>query len=207
MNRAIVVATRNRGKTKEFAALFGARGYEVKSLNDFGALPDIVEDGATFAANALKKARTIADLLNVPVIADDSGLCVDALHGEPGVYSARYAGEHATDADNNAKLLRALAEKGPPAKLLEDGHPQLYSPARFVANIAMVDPGWNRVIQAEGVCEGYILPEPRGSGGFGYDPLFYLPEYHRTVAELSMEEKNRVSHRAKALAQLLHLIP
>lgn len=206
MSGTIVIATRNRGKMEEFAALLAERGMAAKSLADFAELPGILEDGSTFAENALKKARTIARHLGVPVIADDSGLCVDALNGEPGVRSARYAGEQATDAANNAKLLRALAGVGKPQDLLGEGHPPVYGRARFVASIAMVDPVSGKVVQAEGVCEGYILPEPRGTNGFGYDPLFYVPERRRTMAELSMEEKNRISHRARALAQLARLM-
>lgn len=207
MKNIVVVATRNKGKAREFAALFAEKGYEVKSLNDFEALPEVIEDGATFAENALKKARTIADLLRVPVIADDSGLCVDALKGEPGVYSARYAGEHSTDAENNAKLLRELAFRGKPELLLGADHPAVYGSARFVANIALVDPQDNRIVQAEGTCEGFILAEPRGTDGFGYDPLLYLPAQNRSMAELPIEEKNQISHRSNALAQLAHLIP
>lgn len=208
MSGTVVIATRNQGKVREFAALFAERGYEVKSLNDFDRvrLPDIVEDGTTFAENAIKKARTIAEALGIPVIADDSGLCVDALDGEPGVYSARYAGEHASDADNNAKLLRELAQRGKPYALLPDGHPRVYGAARFIAHIAMIDPQSGQVVQAEGGCEGYIITEPRGSDGFGYDPLFYLPEHRCTMAELSLAEKNRISHRARALAKLADVL-
>jgi len=202
----IVIATRNQGKVKEFAALFGAKGLRVLSLADYPELPEIVEDGATFADNALIKAKEVALRLGVPVIADDSGLTVDALGGEPGVYSARYAGEHATDGDNNAKLQRELSQAAQAAPLLGPEHPSLYGPAAFVCAMALYDPtaGDNgRAVTAEGRCEGYIAAEPRGAGGFGYDPYFYLPAFGRTMAELTMEEKNRISHRGEAMRKLV----
>lgn len=199
----LIVATRNKGKASEFARLFGEIGIEVRSLSDYPDMPEVAEDGDTFAANALLKASAIARIAGEPVLADDSGLCVDALGGAPGVYSARYAGERATDADNNAKLLRALGEL-PSAP--RDGAPQLLSAARFVCALVLYDPADGRTIAAEGVCEGGIIAEPRGANGFGYDPLFYIPALGRTMAELSPEEKNRISHRAQALRQLLPLV-
>lgn len=205
----VVIATRNAGKVKEFAPIFEAKGMAVKSLLDFAGIPDIVEDGATFAENALIKASFTARRLGVPVVADDSGLCVDRLGGAPGVYSARYAGEGAGDEANNCKLLAELAAAGgsPPAAPhgLEDGVQPL-STGRFVCVIALVDASGELAAQSEGVCEGWILSAPRGEGGFGYDPLFYVPELGRTLAELTVEEKNRISHRGKAIEQLWKLI-
>jgi XTP/dITP diphosphohydrolase len=169
----------------------------------------VEEDGLTFEANALKKAKTLAQLLGVPVLADDSGLCVDALDGAPGVWSARYAGEHATDAENNAKLLLALQERSDAgAGIMSsdkagEASPQLLSKARFVCALAMYYPLEDEAIQVEAACEGYIIGEARGDHGFGYDPLFYLPEYDQTFAEVTIEHKNQISHRSKALQLLL----
>ncbi|GGA17224.1 hypothetical protein GCM10008018_71930 [Paenibacillus marchantiophytorum] len=204
----VVIATRNEGKVKEFAKLFGAKGYKVRSLADYTELPDIVESGKTFAENARIKAQIISAHLHVPVLADDSGLCVKALGGDPGVYSARYAGEEATDADNNAKLLQALSETAPAGELLsEAGHPKLLSEASFVCALALIDPVANEIIEAEDACRGFIIGEERGESGFGYDPLFYIPAMGRTMAELTMEEKNAISHRAKALRLFLDRLP
>jgi XTP/dITP diphosphohydrolase len=198
----IIVATKNKGKVKEFAHAFAAIGKNVQSMYDYPDLPDVVEDGETFADNALKKAKTVALALGIPVLADDSGLCVDKLDGAPGVYSARYAGEGATDEANNKKLLDTLGqmEQG------EDTEQPLLSPAQFVCTLVVYDPESDRVIQASGDVEGFIIAEPRGFGGFGYDPLFYLPEYDKTMAELTMEEKQAISHRGRALEQLMSQI-
>ncbi|OAS17543.1 XTP/dITP diphosphatase [Paenibacillus oryzisoli] len=204
----VVIATRNEGKVKEFAKLFGAKGYKVRSLADYSDLPEIVESGKTFAENARIKAQIISAHLHVPVLADDSGLCVRALGGDPGVYSARYAGEDATDADNNARLLQALHELEDRIELSAgDGHPPLLSEASFVCALSLIDPVANEVIEAEDVCQGFIIHEKRGEGGFGYDPLFYIPSLGRTMAELTMEEKNEMSHRAKALRMFLDQLP
>jgi XTP/dITP diphosphohydrolase len=204
----VVIATRNEGKVREFAKLFGPKGYKVRSLADYSDLPEIVENGATFAENARIKAQIISAHLHVPVLADDSGLCVAALGGAPGVYSARFAGEHATDNDNNAKLLQALSEKAASGELPADaGYPKLLSKASFVCALILIDPVANERIEAEERCEGYIISEPRGEGGFGYDPLFYLPELGKTMAEMSVEEKNEMSHRAKALRKFLDRLP
>jgi XTP/dITP diphosphohydrolase len=201
-NNVVVIATRNQGKIKEFAGLFRDKGMEVRSLADYEGLPPIVEDGATFAENALIKAKTIASHLGIPVLADDSGLCVDALGGAPGVVSARYAGEHASDADNNRKLLQELRAKlgagSGPLPAASDA-PELLSPAHFVCALALADPVHDRILQVEGRCDGYVIGESRGNGGFGYDPYFFIPELGKTMAELTVEEKNAVSHRAKAL--------
>ncbi|NQX60893.1 RdgB/HAM1 family non-canonical purine NTP pyrophosphatase [Paenibacillus qinlingensis] len=204
----VVIATRNEGKVKEFAKLFGAKGYKVRSLADYSDLPEIVESGKTFAENARIKAQIISAHLHVPVLADDSGLCVRALGGDPGVFSARYAGENATDADNNARLLQALHELENRIELSAgDGHPPLLSEASFVCALTLIDPVANEVIEAEDVCQGFIIHEERGESGFGYDPLFYIPSLGRTMAELTMEEKNEMSHRAKALRMFLDQLP
>ncbi|WP_248927453.1 non-canonical purine NTP pyrophosphatase [Paenibacillus hamazuiensis] len=220
--KQVVIATRNRGKAKEFASLFREKGIEVLSLADFEGVPDIVEDGATFADNALIKARAVALALHLPALADDSGLCVDKLGGAPGVYSARYSGEGATDAGNNAKLLAELgrlrgeapADAGAPGadagRAAEPavvaqaggGASPLLSPARFVCALCMVNAAGEVIASAEETCEGAIIAEPRGEGGFGYDPLFYIPELGKTMAELSVAEKNAYSHRGKAIRSL-----
>jgi XTP/dITP diphosphohydrolase len=204
-NKKMIVATRNAGKTEEFREAFAPLGIEIADLREFPGMPPIEENGATFAENALIKARAAAEWIGLPVMADDSGLCVDALGGAPGVYSARYAGEHATDAENNAKLLRELAASVS-ATRPDSGGPDVFSTARFVCSIALYDPQKRTCITAEGTVEGMILTAPRGSGGFGYDPLFWLPEYGKSMAELSTEEKNRISHRGRALRHLLEQI-
>lgn len=195
----LIVATRNQGKVKEFAHAFAALGVEVKSMYDYPELPDVVEDGATFAANAFKKAKVVGDALGLPVLADDSGLCVDALDGAPGVYSARYAGEHGADEDNNEKLLGELEQ----LRLGEDTEQPLLSPARFVCVLVLYDPASGDKLESEGHVEGWITSDPSGSGGFGYDPLFYLPTHEKTMAELSLEEKQEISHRGEALRKLV----
>lgn len=194
----IIVATRNQGKVREFAHALEFLGKPVKSMYDYPEVPEIVEDGETFADNARKKAKTAGDLLGQPVLADDSGLCVDALDGEPGVYSARYAGEGAADEENNAKLLAELEKR----RQGEDTQQPLLSPARFVCHLALYDPATGRFTEASGEVEGWITSEPAGGGGFGYDPLFYLPAYEKTLAELTLEEKQAISHRGEALRKL-----
>lgn len=203
MNRIVVIASRNQGKVREFAAWFAKLGLTVRSLADYGDIPDIVEDGATFQENALIKARTVAGLLGVPVLADDSGLTVDALGGAPGVYSARYAGQHGSDEANNQKLLAELARVATLRNELGEGHPPVWSRAAFVCALALADPASGTEVTVDGTCEGYIIGQPRGSKGFGYDPLFYVPELGRTFAELDTEEKNRISHRAQATRKLV----
>ncbi len=197
--KMVIVATKNKGKVKEFAHAFSELGLEVRSMFDYPDLPDIVEDGSTFAENAFKKAKTVADALGVPVLADDSGLCVDRLDGAPGVYSARYAGEDATDADNNAKLLHELGE----LQWGEDTEQPLLSTARFVCNLVLYDPMAGRTWTTEGTVEGWITAMPSGAGGFGYDPLFYLPEQQQTMATLTIEQKQAISHRGEALRKLI----
>ncbi|ASS66407.1 MULTISPECIES: RdgB/HAM1 family non-canonical purine NTP pyrophosphatase [unclassified Paenibacillus] len=202
----VVVATGNPGKVKEFAHAFASLGLEVRSLKDYEGMPEIVEDGDSFAANARIKAGQIGRLLGIPVLADDSGLCVDALGGAPGIYSARYAGPGAADADNNAKLLAELASAGAAVPGEESPRPEgacLLSAARFKCALALYMPSEDRFIESEGAMEGYVLDSPRGSGGFGYDPLLWVPALGRTAAELSMEEKQAASHRGAALRSLL----
>jgi XTP/dITP diphosphohydrolase len=203
----ILIATRNTGKTREFREAFQKLGIIVKDLHDLPAVPPIEETGITFAENALLKAKTVADMIGLPVLADDSGLCVDALNGAPGVYSARYAGEDASDEANKAKLLRELgtqqaveySDRG--SELLE-----FLSSARFVCTLVLYDPDDCSQLQAEGSVEGYILRKARGTDGFGYDPLFWVSSHSRTMAELSLEEKNAISHRGLALRRLLEMI-
>lgn len=188
----IVLATGNKGKIREFSGLLEGVFGRIISLNDLESPPEVVEDGATFRENALKKARAIAAYSGKPALADDSGLAVDALGGSPGVYSARYAGEGATDRDNIAKLLTEL------------GGVENRS-ASFVCVLALVYPD-GKEITAEGTCEGVILTEPRGEGGFGYDPVFFLTDYGKTMAEIPSELKNKISHRARAAEALIKLV-
>lgn len=187
---AILIATRNKGKAKEFEALFGKKGYTVKTLLDYPEIEDVEETGTTFQENALLKAETIAKKLNTLVLADDSGLVVDALHGQPGVYSARYAGEEKNDAKNNAKLLIELAE-------VDDSERK----AHFHCSLALAHPDKESLV-IDGRLDGEIAGIPRGDNGFGYDPLFYLPAKDKTLAEINQEEKNKISHRADALKKL-----
>lgn len=202
LGNEVIIATRNAGKVKEFEALFGAAGIQVRSLADYPQIPDIIEDGADFAANSLIKAKAVARALQLPAVADDSGLCVDKLGGEPGVYSARYAGEGAGDAANNRKLLSELSRLKLSEESAEADNPHLLSKAQFICAITFVDQEGEMIAQTEGKCEGWIIAEPRGNHGFGYDPLFYLPEFGKTMAELTPEEKNTISHRGRAMQQL-----
>ena len=199
---ALVVATSNRGKLDELRALLAALPLEVLSLADVGAdTITIVEDGATFEANATKKALAVANATHMMTLADDSGLEVDALGGRPGVRSARFAHDRATDAENNAALLAELGN-------LDDAPSGGYS-ARFRCVLALVDPYTDEGAPhlVEGTCEGMITSAPRGSFGFGYDPLFVVrAAAGKTMAELSPEEKNALSHRARAFAALVPAI-
>ncbi|GFO61938.1 non-canonical purine NTP pyrophosphatase [Geomonas silvestris] len=188
--KRLVVASGNKGKLREFAELLKGVVETVLSPADFPGFPDVVEDGATFAENALKKARSAAQFTGLPVLADDSGLSVEYLDGRPGVYSARFAGEGAGDAANNALLLKELA-----------GVPAEKRGAAFHCVIALCLPDGTRQT-FDGSLPGAILEAPRGSGGFGYDPLFLVPEYGQTFSELPLEIKNRISHRGRAM-QLL----
>jgi XTP/dITP diphosphohydrolase len=188
IDRPLVIASRNKGKIEEFKTLFSGFPINVKSLNDFGPIPEPQEDGKTFEENAYKKAHFTARVLGFPALADDSGLVVEALGGQPGVFSARYAGEGAGDEENIRKLLRTMER-------VTDRR------AAFECVIAVAVPRGPALIY-EGRCEGEIARAPSGRNGFGYDPVFiYLP-LRKTFAELSREEKNRVSHRGKAMAQL-----
>lgn len=189
--KKVVLATRNKGKVKEFNKLFAELGWEGISLDAFEGVPEVVEDGDTFEANALKKAVTISTYLNMPAVGDDSGLEVDALGGRPGVYSARYSGENASDEANWRKLLGELADV-----------PDEQRTARFRCVLALVEPGREPVVAA-GSCEGVIAREPKGTNGFGYDPVFYLPQQKKMMAELTSEDKNQISHRAMAMQNLL----
>ena len=189
----IVLGSRNRKKCREMAELL-APPWEpssalsrllIQSIDDFAAVPDVVEDAATFAGNAHKKAATQARAVSHWVIADDSGLSVDALGGAPGVLSARYAGEPCDDLANNRKLLAAVAG-------VADDHRQ----AAFRCALALADPAGEIRLEAEGACRGLLTREPRGSSGFGYDPLFLIPEYHKTFGELPALVKHQLSHRA-----------
>lgn len=184
----VVLATRNQGKVRELEAMLaGIEGIKVLSFQDFPEMPDVVENGQTFEENAVKKAREVAEYTNLVAVADDSGLEVDYLNGAPGVYSARFAGENKNDTENNHKLLRLL-----------HGLPMEQRKARFRCVIAIATP-WGDIYTTEGNCEGFIGYEMAGDKGFGYDPLFYLPEYDKTFAQLDLEVKNRISHRARAL--------
>ena len=189
----VLVATRNAGKVREFRRLLGLSGVEVVSIDELSLdVPDVVEDAETFEDNAEKKARELAAATGLLTIGDDSGLEVDALHGAPGVYSARYGGGGGTEA-NVRKLLGALEDV-----------PEGSRAARFRCVLALVDPTDidAEVAFGKGVCEGRITREPRGQGGFGYDPVFVPHGEERTMAELSADEKNALSHRARACAAL-----
>ena len=191
-DRILVFATRNRGKIAELTALVAPLGVTVKAAADLPGVPEVEEDGETFEANAVKKAREVAAACGLPALADDSGLEVDALDGAPGVHSARYSGEGATDARNNKKLVAAL-----------QGVATEQRTAHFTCAMAFVDPkseGDAALHVSHGRCDGVILDAPRGEGGFGYDPLFYVAEHEATFAELPRDVKNTMSHRARALA-------
>lgn len=188
--KTIVIATRNPGKAKEFSALFAKEGYQTKTLLDYPELPDVEETEKTFEENARLKAETIAQLLQQPVLADDSGLVVDALNGMPGIFSARFAGEQKSDAANNAKLLHELTDVSDDKRT-----------AHFHCTLVFAAPQKESLV-VEADWNGRIGRIPQGDNGFGYDPLFIVPEYGKTSAELSSEEKNEMSHRGMAVKQL-----
>jgi XTP/dITP diphosphohydrolase len=194
MIRELVLATRNRNKVIELVALLGDLGITIRTLDEFPDAPDVVEDGDTCEANAVKKARAIAESTGLPVVADDTGLEVDALGGRPGVYAARYAGDDATYEDNCRKLLRELT-----------GVPREQRTARFltVAAIALPSDG---IRVAQGTLEGVIAEEVSGTLGFGYDPVFLIPELGKTLAQLPADQKNTISHRAKAFAKVREML-
>lgn len=187
----IAIATNNKNKVKEIRAVLGEHFDAMYSLEDLGINVEIEETGDTLTENALIKARTIRDLSGLPALADDSGLMVDALDGAPGVYSARYAGEEHDDKKNNALLLKNL-----------EGKPRT---AHFCSVIALAYPD-GKELTAEGRVEGHILDSERGNNGFGYDPLFFSDELGKTFAEASQEEKNSVSHRGRALRNMLQIL-
>ncbi len=191
--KTLLIATRNEGKTREFKAMFSQLGYDIKNLNDFPELPEVAETGMTFEENARLKAETISELTGEMVLADDSGLMVDVLGGLPGVWSARFAGEHATDAANNAKLLHELASTAVSPEKRK---------AKFHTTLVVAAPGKSSLV-VEGEWPGSIATIPRGDEGFGYDPLFVDGETGRTAAQMTLEQKNKVSHRARALQNLL----
>ena len=183
----MILATNNQGKVKEFKAIL--KEHDINSLKDCNINIDVEENGNTFQENALMKARAVSSLTGEFTIADDSGLIVDCLGDEPGIYSARYAGEHANDQDNIDKLLQRLENE----KDLS---------ARFVAAIAGVFPDGRELVTI-GECKGEIIRDMRGSNGFGYDPIFYVPAYHKTFSELEPEIKNKISHRSNALKKFV----
>ena len=184
----LVIATRNPGKTSEIRELLKDFPILIKNLNDFGPIPEVVEDGATFDENAYKKSSCTARVLGFPALADDSGLCVDALGGAPGVLSARYAGEKASDKENNDKLLDSLKEMS-------------NRQAAFECVISLAVPT-GAALTYEARCEGVIAEKPAGENGFGYDPIFYYPPLKKTFAQMTQAEKNKVSHRGKALGEM-----
>jgi XTP/dITP diphosphohydrolase len=188
MFNLVVLATRNQNKVKEFKGLLSEFPIEIRCLADFGPLPEVIENGQTFDDNAYKKAFHTARILGIPAIADDSGIVVEALEGKPGVRSARFAGEHATDTENCAKLLQEM--KGVKNRK-----------ASFVCVLSIAVPG-GPALTYEASCDGVILDSPRGNNGFGYDPIFYYEPLKKTFAELPIEEKNQVSHRGKVLAEV-----
>ena len=191
--KSLLLATRNPGKVKEIIAILKDLPIEIRTLQDFPDLPEVVEDGKTFEENALKKAREIYLRTNIPSLADDSGLEVFALDMRPGVYSARYAGEKVTYEDNNNKLLEELNSL-PPEK----------RGARFRCVAALIGNDLQEV--CDGICRGAIATEPRGTGGFGYDPLFIPEGFEETFAELPIDVKNRMSHRAMAFGRIRSLL-
>jgi XTP/dITP diphosphohydrolase len=197
-NKKIVLATKNLGKLEEFERMLNQGSHEIQvlGLRDFPDMPEVEETGSTFVENALLKAREISEYTNLPALADDSGLCVAALGGAPGIYSARWAGTHGDDLANLRKVLSQVLELG-----ASD------SPAHFQCAVAFVLPASHhsgaQEIVREGVMAGHLVSEPRGTNGFGYDPIFQPDGYEVTSAELSSEQKDAISHRGKALAAIL----
>lgn len=188
--KTILVATQNEKKRAEIKEILADMpGILLRGPDDFPFLPEVEEDGNTYQENAIKKATVLAKACNTWAMADDSGLEIDALNGRPGIYSCRYASPNATDEKNIEKVLSELK-----------GVPKERRTARFICSIALADP-YGLFFIVEGRCEGFITEGPRGKGGFGYDPVFSVPEYHQTFAELVPSIKNRISHRANALKQ------
>ena len=188
-DKSLILATRNHGKISEFEKLFSGFDIKIKSLQDFGPIPQVKEDGKTFEDNAYKKAHFTARVLGTPALADDSGLVVNALGGAPGVYSARYAGDNASDEDNNNKLLDKMKDKTDRS-------------AFFEAAIIIAVPS-GPALTYIGRCDGEITHAALGDNGFGYDPVFYYPPMNKTFAQMSQEEKNSISHRGKAISELI----
>lgn len=188
----LVLASTNKGKVVELKEILRGIPLEVVGLDGFPDAPQVAETGRTFMENAILKARTIGDFTGELTLADDSGLEVDALNGEPGIYSARYGQPGWSDRERYRFLLEKLR-----------GIPSEQRTARFRCAVALYDPSTNRIEQAEGTVEGLIIDEPRGTNGFGYDPVFLIPEFGKTMAELSPEVKNRFSHRSRAVEKLI----
>ena len=188
--KKIIIATGNKGKAKEFESMFAPLGYQVLTLHDLEGAVDVEETGSTFEENAILKAESLCEQFQTMVIADDSGLMIDALDGRPGVYSARYAGEEKSDDANMTKVLEELKDV-----------PKEQRTARFYCALAVARPG-EETLTVSGTVEGYIQSERQGEYGFGYDPIFYVPSLKKTMAQLRPEEKNAISHRANALATL-----
>jgi len=188
----LVIASRNQKKAAEIRELLAPHGIDVRCVGDFPHVPEVVEDGQTFAENAAKKASQTAAVLSCWVLGEDSGLMVDALNGAPGVYSARFSGPNATDDANNARLIQEL-----------DGVPDERRGARYVCSIAVANPAGEVRLTSEATCRGRITAEARGTNGFGYDPYFLIPEYHRTFGELEPVVKRHLSHRARAFERLI----
>ncbi len=192
----LVLATRNKGKTRELREALKEFPIDIKNLDDFGPIPEIEEDGESFDENAYKKAAFAARILGYSAMADDSGLVVEALEGRPGVRSARYAGENATDEMNVAKLIQEMQD-------VQKMQNQSNRKAAFECVISIAVPT-GAALTYEGRCEGLITDAPRGENGFGYDPVFFYPDFGKTFAEVPMEEKSSVSHRGKALQEVTY---
>ncbi|MDG5470991.1 XTP/dITP diphosphatase [Jeotgalibacillus sp. ET6] len=193
--KKVLIATANKGKANEFKNLFAPLGYEVTTLLDYPEMDDIEETGETFEENAILKAEAASSQFNVLAIADDSGLLIDALNGEPGVYSARYAGKEKNDEENIKKVLRNL-----------QGIPPHKRTGRFHCTLAISIPG-KKTFTVTGECEGRITNEKMGEGGFGYDPIFWIEDESRTLAQMTGEEKSAISHRGNALKKLKEILP
>ncbi|MFP4020422.1 MAG: XTP/dITP diphosphatase [Halanaerobium sp.] len=193
--KKIIIGSGNQHKIEEIKAFFADLDLKFEGLDSELELPEVIEDGESYKENALKKARQRAEELNEVVLADDSGLSVDYLNGAPGIYSARFGGEDLNDREKYLKILKLL-----------EGQPEAERKAAFVSVIALVDPFKNIEITVEGRCEGIIAQEPAGENGFGYDPIFYLPEYDKTMAQISQLEKNKISHRGRALQKMKRAI-
>ena len=194
MARELVVATRNQHKREELAGLLDGLDIRIHTMDEFPDVPEVIEDGETCEANAIKKAHSISNATGFLAVADDTGLEVDALGGRPGVYAARYAGDHASYEDNWRKLLGQLT-----------GVPRHRRTARFVTVAAIVSPGEPAQV-VTGYLDGLIAESPAGTHGFGYDPVFFVPQVGKTLAEMSIVDKNSISHRAKAFAQVRNLL-